>query len=331
MLTKHSLGIVIYPFCLILMLGCTMRVGKRMADGTYLTLNGEAVSYYIGPYDLTFQSGLQVISSMKMPIQEISKLRDGTVIMSETPDSSPLRLQFIKEGRGITMVKIRTGRVGFGDNELSFQLHAMMKAQLKRLNHQRAQEKRMNQQKPLPESSIDKNQAVASPGTRNAASVSKPPAPVQSPKLKYEAASLPNEEDSKPQTTKTVASASGESLPIVENISESQHTKPGVSIFFDADSNLPADGEWTKLDRIAIQAHSNLNSKIALTGYVGEFDNMDQAELLSKNRVMAVKYYFIGKGVDADRLVVVPQALIKKEQMQGEAYRRVEIRIITEP
>jgi outer membrane protein OmpA-like peptidoglycan-associated protein len=74
-----------------------------------------------------------------------------------------------------------------------------------------------------------------------------------------------------------------------------------------------------------------LNSKIALTGYVGEFDNMDQAELLSKSRVMAVKYYFIGKGVDADRLVVVPQELIKKEQMQGEAYRRVEIRIITEP
>jgi outer membrane protein OmpA-like peptidoglycan-associated protein len=308
-----------------------MRVGKRMADGTYLTLNGEAVSYYSGPYDLTLQSGLQIISSMKMPIHEKRKLRDGIVIMSETPDSSPLRLKFIKEGRDITMVKIRTGRVGYWDNEFSYQLHAMMNAHLKRLNHQRAQVKRMNQQRPLPESSIDKNQAVATPDTSNAASPIKPSVPVQSPKLKNEAARLPNEEDSKPQTTKTVASASGESLTIVENFSESQSMKPSVSIFFDADSNLPAEGEWTKLDRIAFQAHSNLNSKIELTGYVGEFDNMDQEDLLSKNRVIAVKYYFIGKGVDADRLVVVPQALIKKDQMQGEDQRRVEIRIFTEP
>jgi outer membrane protein OmpA-like peptidoglycan-associated protein len=207
----------------------------------------------------------------------------------------------------------------------------MMKAQLKRLNHQRAQVKRMTQQKPLPESSIGKNQAVASPGTSNVASASKPSAPAQSPKLKYEAARLPNEEDGKPQTTKTVASSSGESLPIVEKFSKSQPTKPDISIFFEADSNLPAEGELTKLDRIVIQAHSNLNSKITLTGYVGEFDNMDQAELLSNNRVMAVKYYFIGKGVDADRLVVIPQALIKKDRMLGEAYRRVEIRLITEP
>lgn len=47
--------------------------------------------------------------------------------------------------------------------------------------------------------------------------------------------------------------------------------------------------------------------------------------------MMAVKYYLIGKGVAADRLVVVPEALIERDRMQGEADRRVEIRIYTEP
>lgn len=308
-----------------------MRVGKRMEDGTYLTLNGEAVNFYIGSYDLTLQSGLQVISSMEMPIHERRQMRDGIVIRSETPGGSPLRLQFIKEGRAITMVKIRTGRLGYSDNKFSYQLHALMKEQLNRLNQQRAKLKRINQQKPVQEPSRDITPTVASPDIRTATSASKPSVPVKSPTLKPEAAKLPNEEDSERKTTKTVASASGESFPIVESVSELQFTKPSVSIFFDANSNLPAAGELIKLDRIALQALSNVNSKIALTGYAGEFDNMDQADLLSQNRVMAVKYYFIGKGVDADRMVVVSKALIKKDQMQGETYRRVEIRVYSEP
>jgi len=46
---------------------------------------------------------------------------------------------------------------------------------------------------------------------------------------------------------------------------------------------------------------------------------------------MAVKYYLIGKGVEADQIVAVPQKLVKKEQTRDENYRRVEIRIYTEP
>jgi outer membrane protein OmpA-like peptidoglycan-associated protein len=172
---------------------------------------------------------------------------------------------------------------------------------------------------------------AASPDTTPAHSASKPPAPVQSPTPESEAAQLPNEEDSERKPAKEVASASGDSLSIVENVPDWQSAKSSVSILFDANSNLPAEGELPKLDRIAGQALSNINSKIALTGYAGEFDSMDQADLLSQNRVLAVKYYFIGKGVDADRLVVLPQAHIKKDQMQAETYRRVEIRIYTEP
>ncbi len=308
-----------------------MRVGKRMEDGTYLTLNGEAVNYYIGPYDLTLQAGLQVISYLEMPIHERRKVRDGIVIKSETPGGSPLRLQFIKEGRSITMVKIRTGKLGYLDNEFSYQLHALMKAQFNRLNQQRAQLKHINQKKPVQEPYRDIPSTAASPDIRTATSADKPSAPVKAPSLKPEAAKLPNEENSERKTAKTVASASREALPIGESVSELQSTKSSVSIFFDTDSNLPAEAELTKLDRIALQALSNLNTKLALTGFVGEFDDMDQAELLAKSRVMAVKYYLIGKGVDADQIVAVPQTLIKKEQTHDEAYRRVEIRIYTEP
>lgn len=331
MLTKQSIEILIYPFCLILMLGCTMRVGKSMEDGTYLTLQGEAVSYYIGPYDLTLQAGLQVISFLEMPIHERRKARDGIVIKSETPRGSPLRFQFTKEGRAITMVKIRTGRLGYWDNKFSYQLHALIKAQLNQLNQQRAQLKHMNQKKPVQEPYRDINPTVASPDIRTAISESKPSVPVEAPSLKPAAAKFPNEENSERKTAKTVASVSGESLTMVESVSELQITKPSASIFFDADSNLPAEEELTKLNRIALQALSNLNTKMALTGFVGEFDDIDLAESLSKSRVMAVKYYLIGKGVDADQIVAVPQTLIKKEQTNDETYRRVEIRIYTEP
>jgi outer membrane protein OmpA-like peptidoglycan-associated protein len=329
--TKQFIGILIYPFCLALMLGCTMRVGKKMEDGTYLTLNGEAVSYYIGPYDLTLQSGLQVLSSMEMPIHERRKVRDGIVIRSETRGGSPLRLQFIKEGRAITMVKIRTGRIGYWDNSFSYQLHALMKAQLNRLNRQSAQLKRMNQKQPVREPYRDIPSTAASPDIRTATSADKPSATAKAPSLKPEAAKSPNEENSERKTSKTIASVSGESLPIVKSVSELPGAKPTVSIFFGADSNLPAEEELTKLDRIALQALSNLNTKLALTGYAGEFDDMDQAELLAKSRVMAVKYYLIGKGVAADQIVAVPQTVIKKEQTHDETYRRVEIRIYTEP
>ena len=308
MLTKQFIEILIYPFCLILLLGCTMRVGKRMEDGTNLTLNGEVISYYIGPYDLTLQAGLQIISSLEMPIHERHKARDGIVIKSETPGGLPLCLQFIKEGRAITKVNIRTGKLGYLDNEFSYQLHAFMKAQLNQLNQQSVQLKLMNQKKPVQEPSIDTTPTVASSDIRAATSATKPSVPVKAPSLKPAAAKLPNEEN----TAKTVASVSGEPLPMVESVSKLQSTKPSVSIFFDADSNLPAEAELTKLDRIALQALSNLNTKMALTGFVGEFDVIDQAELLSKSRVMAVKYYLIGKGVVADQIVAVPQTLIKK-------------------
>ena len=298
-----------------------MRVGKIMEDGTYLTLNGEAVSYYIGPYDLILQAGLQVISLSGMPIHERREAIDGIVIRSETPRGSPLMFQFTKEGRAITMVKIRTGRLGYWDNKFSYQLHALMKAQLNQLDHQRAQLRHMNQKKPVQEPYRDKTSTAASPGTRTATSASKPSVPVEAPSLKPEAPKFPDEENSERKAAKKVATVSGESLPMAES----------VSVFFDANSNLPADPELTKLDRIALQALSNLNTKMALTGFVDEFDDMDQAELLSKSRVMAVKYYFIGKGVDADQIIAVPQTFIKKEQTNGENYRRVEIRIYTEP
>jgi len=308
-----------------------MRVGKSMEDGTYLTLNGEAVSYYIGPNDLTLQAGLQVISFLEMPIYERRMTRDGVVIKSETPRGSPVRFQFTEEGRAITMVKIRTGRLGYWDNQFSYQLHALMKTQFYQLNQKRAQLKHMHQKKPVQEPHRDINPTVASPDIRTATSASRPSVPVEAPSLKPPAAKFPNEENSERKAAKAVASVSGESSPMVESVSESQSTKPSVSIFFDADSNLPAETELIKLDRIAHQALSNLNTKMALTGFVGELDDMDQAELLSKSRVMAIKYYLIGKGVDADQIVAVPQTLNKKEQPSSKNYRCVEIRIYTEP
>jgi hypothetical protein len=46
---------------------------------------------------------------------------------------------------------------------------------------------------------------------------------------------------------------------------------------------------------------------------------------------MAVKYYLVGKGVDADQITAVPQEFVAKEKMGNETYRRVEIRIYTKP
>jgi hypothetical protein len=303
------------------MLGCSVRLGTRTADGTYLTFNGEAVNAYEGPYDLTRQAGLQIISTMEITIREKRKVRDGIMILAEAPDGSPMKLQFIKEGRDLTVVKVRTGRIGYWGHEFSYQFHALMKAQLDRLIQQ------ASAQKPH----INIAPTVVSNDTHTATSAIKPPIPVESSPLTPEANKIPDKEDSKRKTAKTVVSASKESLPSEVNVSELEFTKPTATIFFDADSNLPGEEELTKLDDIILQARSNLNTKMALTGFVGESDNMDQAELLTKSRVMAVKYYLIGKGIDANQIVALPQANFNEEQTQGETYQRVEIRIYSEP
>ena len=318
---KHSFSILIWPFCLILTLGCTARVGTRTADGTYLTFGGEAVNLYNASHDQTLQAGLQILSTMEMPIRGKRKMRDGIVILAGAPDGSTVRLQFVKEGRDITMLKVRTGRIGYWDHEFSYQLHALMKAELKRVT----------QQEPAQTPHSDLTTAVTSTGINTTISARKPALSGQSPPLTPESGKYPDNEDSEPKKAKTDVSAAAESLAPVEHVAGLPLTKPNATILFDADSNLPAEEELTKLDRIALQARSNLNAKIELTGFTGEFDNIDQAETLSKSRVMAVKYYLVGKGVGADKIVAVPRTRSIEEQTQNETYRRVEIRINTEP
>ena len=318
---KHSFRISIWSFCLILTLGCTARVGTRTADGTYLTFSGEAVNLYDGSYDQTLQAGLQILSTMEMPIRGKRKMRDGIVIMAAAPDGSTVRLQFVKEGRDITMLKVRTGRIGYWDHEFSYQLHTLIKAQLKRVT----------QQAPAQTPHSDITTALTPTDITTTISARKPALSGQSPPLTPESEKWSNNEDREPKKAERDLSAAAESLAPVEHVAALPLTKPNATIFFDADSNLPAEEELTKLDRIALQAQSNLNAKIGLTGFTGEFDNMDQTEMLSKSRVMAVKYYLVGKGVGADKIVAVPRTRSIEEQTQNETYRRVEIRIYTEP
>ena len=111
-----------------------------------------------------------------------------------------------------------------------------------------------------------------------------------------------------------------------------QGAPPDATVFFDADSNLPGPQEIAKLDRAALHVLADPAMKMMLTGYAAPTENEGRARLLSQNRVLAVKFYLIGRGVPADRITVVAHEVIGDETPSDlQEARRVVIRIYSVP
>jgi len=300
--------------------GCAVRIGTRTSDGTYLNINGEAVNVYSGEYDETVQAGIAALAAKKLPVHQTRKGRNQTVVLAGAPDGSALRLRFVKEGRNLTVVKVRTGATGFWDQDFSYQIQALINEQLTR------------RARSSPDTPADLK--VPSAGIKSEPILARRTASSPAPGHDF----APSE---RPITTEPGISPSAPtaSLPKREVLTASGETpspptlpEPDFTVYFDEDSNLPGPDEMAKLDQAVSQVFANPLSHLTLNGFAGRYENDGQSQIVSESRVLAVKYYLIGKGVDANRITIAEQALNLNEKAVGvQRHRRVEIRFSPGP
>jgi len=98
---------ILLAFGLLMFWSCDLRVGPVAADGTYLNLNGDAVNAYVYPLLTTVEAASQVLAFLKVPIVSRQLAARAAVITATAPDGSPLHLQFVEEGRALTLVKTK--------------------------------------------------------------------------------------------------------------------------------------------------------------------------------------------------------------------------------
>lgn len=321
---KHLRPLVIGMLVVMMGWGCAARVSPSTPHGAYLNLYGEAVNAYKGPPAITIQASLEILAFMNISILSRRGGRHETIITGQAPDGSPLRLRFVDQGHDLTLLLIRTGTVGFWDYEFSLQLHALL--------YDRLMRKRQpdTEPDPLPEpaSAIPPKEAGTGSAVPRAAPPAAPPTPP--PKRVPPPAA---ESRGEPKPDKPAARSAGAlPSPPHETAVPPHGTPPDAAVFFDADSNLPEPQERTKLDRVALQVLADPSLKIMLTGFAGRTENEGRAGLVSENRLLAVKFYLIGRGVSAERITAVAHEVIGGDTpSDSQRMRRVEIRFYSEP
>ena len=321
---KHYLPVIIGILGSLICWGCATRISSSTADGTYLNFNGEAVNVYKGPPAMTIQAGVETLASMKIPVLSRHGGRHETIITAQAPDGAPLRLRFVDQGRDLTLLLIRTGTVGFWDHEFSFQLHASLHKQMM------SKVPPETERDPPPEAvSAISPMAIGTGASRPRTALSDAP-PTPAPKQPQQDPAEPRRKSKVGQTAPRTAAALP-SPPEEKNVPP-QRTPPDATVFFDADSNLPGPQEITKLDRAALHVLADPSMRMMLTGYAARTENEGRARLVSQNRVLAVKFYLIGRGVPADRITVVAHEVIGDETPSDpQEARRVVIRIYSVP
>ena len=308
--------------CLIVISGCATRLGTSTADGTYLNTHGEVVNVYASRYDVTVQAGIEVLAAMKIPVRYVGEGYNETIVFAEALDGSPLKLRFIQEGRDLTAVKVRTGVIGFWDDGFSYQIHALIKEQLKgrtRISPGTPPDlKATVAPAGVSSDTIETKRTVSAPAPAPASKSPKRPVPKETERL----ASVP-----------TVPAPEKKASPVPDGKpSRSPLTESDITVYFDEDSNLPNPDELAKLEQAAHQAFENPLWHMTLTGYAGSQEIEGHPQMVSESRVSAVKFYLIGKGVDANRIVTIANDLSVSEKVgSAQRLRRVEIRFILGP
>lgn len=318
---KLFLHLVTWLSGLVLLTGCGARIGPQMADGTFLNLNGEVVNAYPGPFDVTVQAGLQVLAAMRVAVGAKLDGSSETVILAAAPQGAPLKLRFIREGRGLTEVKVRTGTIGYWNQEFSFQFQALINDRLKRGKLSIPETFAR-----LPESAArddaDPDPGEAEPALAAPVSRTDSAAPV-----KVEA----ERTKTKPPDRKTPVSSPPAPLAALPKPAPPP-PDPDFTVYFETDSNLPGPDEWAKLDQVAMQLFAHPSWTLALVGFADGGENRGRPRMVAESRVLAVKFYLIGKGVDAGRLTTAGHRLNRSGNSAViQERRRVDLRLIRVP
>lgn len=312
MLPKSLLRQAALLTCLLALTSCGTRIGPRTASGTYLNLSGEVVSAYADSLTVTVRAGLQVLASLKVPVHFRRADSGRALIMATAPDGSPLQLQFVEEGRALTTVKIRSGASGYWRHEFSYYLHVLIDERLKRDQSVREDAVPDGQiAVALDESPGKASETLSSPSARPRRTKSIHGRADEA--MDHNGHSIGDEQPEKPAVV---------SLPSPALAPETPKEEPEVRIYFELDSNFPKSGEMAKLDRIAQQLFTNPSWTVSLEGFAEAKENGGHPRMVAESRILSIKYYLIGKGVDGRRLNLTAIDTTGKRPNHGAPDRR---------
>jgi hypothetical protein len=114
-----------------LAIGCAaLVVGAGAGAGAYTYVNGELARTYPSPYSRTMEASTQLLGDLGMPI--LSQTSEGAQAIIETrrKDGTPMTLKIKIVGLDLTEVSVRTGFVGYWNQDLSTQFQEFLARRL---------------------------------------------------------------------------------------------------------------------------------------------------------------------------------------------------------
>jgi OOP family OmpA-OmpF porin len=314
--------------------------GGFYSDGhrAYLDTNGEVVRAYPADHGQTVQAVREALMDIGVSILDQHRADGETIIAAVTPDGSPLRIRFIREGRNLTVVRVRTGHLGFKDQEYSSQLHAFLAARLDRRSGPPtpAAEPAAAERAPAaPQTQAMKaaatEAAAPSPPSRATEDVMPPSqdAEIKAPSTPLASPPEVNSGPAAPQASEPPEAAPKAPAPVAM-LKDPGQPEPDFIIFFEKDSNIVPPQAMAILDQAAGRMQAFRDAVIDLRGYADLEEDPDAFHLVSESRALAIKSYLIGKGIASGRI----RATWHGSRQANPSFkdpsrqRRVEIRLI---
>ncbi len=274
---------------------------------TYLDANGDVVRAYAAPFDQAIESGIEALADVGGTVSSRSIEGHETIVRARAMDGSPIILRFTREGRNLTVVRVRTGLLGHVNREYSSQLHAYLAARLKHPGVLRAgpPEPSPSVAAPAAESNARQPSGAAVKTTRTEPAV---------PSVKRQE-ELPADEPpagtaktgtfppSNSNSSEPFPPASGDDAPPdVARLTPPTQPHPDYVIFFEKDSNIPSSEALAILDQAAEMIQTHPDAAVDISGHADPDEDPQELHLVSESRAIAVKSYLIGKGIPPGRI-----------------------------
>ena len=289
-----------------LLSGCA---GGFYTDGydSYIDANGDVVRAYAAPFDQAVESGIEALADVGGTVSSRSVEGRETIVRARAMDGSPITLRFTREGRNLTVVRVRTGLLGHVNKEYSSQLHAYLATRLKHPGDHRAgpPEPSPSVAAPATESNARQPSGVAVKTARAEAAV---------PSVKPQAERPTEEPPAGTAKTGTLASidsdppeplppeSGADAPPDVARLTPPTQPHPDYVIFFEKDSNIPSSQALVILDQAAEMIRTHPDAAVDISGHADPDEDPREFHLVSESRALAVKSYLIGKGIPPGRI-----------------------------
>jgi len=294
--------------CVIFLLpsGCVaMRSGDGQSPAALTEPSGRLARTYEYGYPETVRAGMTSLGQMGIPVVRELSDEQGTTIKAVLPGGTPVNVDIVDIGAGMTEVAVRAGASGVWDSKAAEELQASIAEMLQVL------------QRAVVEQEVVASVAESSPEKTTQATDETTQTTTPS-KKKKQKASAPGGKNTSADVSKQTAAG----------------PRPQFTLFFDANSNELSPEQMKTLDEIARHILETPNAKVKLNGYTDSWGNAGYNKMVSEARASAVKFYLISRGISPGNIKVAGHGakkfLADNKTVKGRnKNRRVEIVIHT--